>query len=61
MPYTLFVYGTLKRKVPGGRHALLRGARYVGRAHMAGNLHHLGKYPGAIPEPGSDHRILGEL
>ncbi len=47
-PRHVFVYGTLRR---GGSNDLTRlqpPARYVGPARVAGNLYHLGAYPGLL-------------
>ena len=61
MPVTLFVYGTLKRNSPGGRHRLLRDARFVDVASMSGSLYDLGRYPGAIRAPKDRGRVFGEV
>ena len=61
VPAALFVYGTLRRTASGGRHPLLRSARLVGAATMAGRLFDLGRYPGAVRDPGDRRRIFGEL
>ena len=61
MSVPLFVYGTLKRRAPGRRHALLRDATYVTAASMGGMLYDLGEYPGVIRGPSSRSRVFGEL
>ncbi|MGH7718543.1 MAG: gamma-glutamylcyclotransferase family protein [Gemmatimonadaceae bacterium] len=60
MPVPLFVYGTLKRSASGGRHRLLRSARFVDVASMSGSLYDLGSYPGAVRQK-SGGRVFGEL
>lgn len=50
----LFVYGSLKRG--GSNHPWLEGARWLGRARLAGHrLHNLGDYPMAVPGRGVVH------
>jgi gamma-glutamylcyclotransferase (GGCT)/AIG2-like uncharacterized protein YtfP len=61
MSVPLFVYGTLKRRTPSRRHALLDDARYVTSASMGGVLYDLGEYPGVVRGPSSRGRVFGEL
>ena len=57
-PGALFTYGTLMRGLP--LHRLLVGrARFVGEGTVAARLIDLGRYPGALPDPGG--RVRGEL
>jgi len=69
-PSRLFVYGTLMSEGGGPAHRLLSGrATYLGRARVAGRLHDLGAYPGAVPveieveasSEGSVPAVRGEL
>jgi gamma-glutamylcyclotransferase (GGCT)/AIG2-like uncharacterized protein YtfP len=54
----LFTYGTLMRGLP--LHELLSGhARFVGEGEVAARLIDLGRYPGAVPDPGA--RVRGEV
>jgi gamma-glutamylcyclotransferase (GGCT)/AIG2-like uncharacterized protein YtfP len=58
----LFVYGSLRRDAPGGRHDLLAGrARYLEAARIRGRLYDLGSYPGLVRAPGRDDWVRGEL
>ena len=59
-PVSLFVYGTLKRGARGRRHPLLRHARLVSPASIAGDLYDLGAYPGVV-RGSARRRVLGEL
>ena len=63
MPHTVFVYGTLKRGFPN--HALMQGATFLGEARSVEAYPMIvqGRHfsPVMIPEPGSGHRIVGEL
>ena len=61
MPVPLFVYGTLKRRGGRRRHDLLRGARFVAPASMAGELYDLGEYPGVVRNSSTRRRVFGEL
>jgi gamma-glutamylcyclotransferase (GGCT)/AIG2-like uncharacterized protein YtfP len=61
MPVSLFVYGTLKRNSPRKRHRLLRDARFVDVASMAGRLYDLGRYPGMVRERNNRGRVFGEV
>ena len=58
----LFVYGTLLR---GSKNKFARmledGARFVGRARVAGRLYDLGEYPGAVPSDQADCWVEGEV
>ncbi len=60
---TIFVYGTLKRGFPN--HGLMLGARYIGDALTVERYPMVvqGKTfsPVIMPEPGTGHRIMGEL
>ena len=57
----LFVYGTLRRG--GERHCLLerRGAVYVGKGSVAGELYDLGAYLGALKSKSESARVVGEV
>lgn len=62
MKGALFVYGTLRKKVGGGRPELLgRGARFVGRARARGRLYSLGAFPAFVPSSEATGRVLGDL
>ena len=55
----LFVYGTLQRGRPLHRELVGLQAEFLGSASMAGQLYHLGPYPGALDT--GDQMIPGEL
>lgn len=58
----LFVYGSLRRDAPAGRHDLLEGrARYLEAGRVRGRLYDLGSYPGLVRAPGRDEWVRGEL
>ena len=61
MPVPLFVYGSLKRDAPAKRHRLLRDARFLNVASMAGTLYDLGRYPGVVRDSRRRGRVFGEL
>jgi gamma-glutamylcyclotransferase (GGCT)/AIG2-like uncharacterized protein YtfP len=58
----LFVYGTL---LSGAGHAmgarLLREARLIGDASIAGQLYSLGRYPGLVETAGNEDGVHGEV
>ncbi len=62
MPIHLFVYGTLRR---ASRHPMARrlGAqgRLIGEGEAQGVLYDLGAYPGALFDPASAQRVVGEV
>ena len=61
--HSIFVYGTLKRGFPN--HGLMDGARFIGEAMTVERYPMVvqGRHfsPVIMPEPGSGHRIVGEL
>lgn len=61
--HIIFVYGTLKRGFPN--HSLLQGARYVSQGRTVERYPMIvqGQFysPVIMPEPGTGHRIAGEL
>lgn len=58
----LFVYGSLRRDVPGGRAELLGDdAEFLGPGSVRGRLLDLGAYPGLVPAVTRDERVRGEL
>ena len=58
----LFVYGSLRRDVPGGRSDLLGDdAEFLGAGRVRGRLFDLGAYPGLVPAVTRAERVLGEL
>ncbi|MEK7403270.1 MAG: gamma-glutamylcyclotransferase family protein [Gemmatimonadota bacterium] len=59
MPTPLFVYGTLTSL--GSKHHLLKSARAVGHATIAGRLFDLGRYPGVVRDSSRGRRVFGEL
>lgn len=59
-PELLFVYGTLKRRVGGELHRLLRGrAVFVATATFAGRLFLVDGYPGVLADAAGE--VSGEL
>lgn len=63
MPHAIFVYGTLKRGFPN--HGLMQGARFIAEALTAEHYPMVVQgqtySPVIFPEPGTGHRIVGEL
>ena len=63
MPHLVFVYGTLKRGFPN--HHVMQAGTFLGEARtlerypMIVQGHHFS--PVMLPEPGSGHRIIGEI
>lgn len=58
----LFVYGSLRRDVPGGRSELLGdAAEFLGPGRIRGRLLDLGAYPGLVAAVTRDERVRGEL
>jgi gamma-glutamylcyclotransferase (GGCT)/AIG2-like uncharacterized protein YtfP len=59
----LFVYGTLMRGFPSLKDWRTKaGAKYVGRARIAGKLYDLGQYPGLLPAGNHTRQyVAGEL
>ncbi|MGB7264938.1 MAG: gamma-glutamylcyclotransferase family protein [Terracidiphilus sp.] len=58
----LFVYGTLlPGRVPRKIAPLAAKLRPVGEGFVRGVLYDLGRYPGAVPDPESKHRIAGTV
>lgn len=58
----LFVYGSLRGDVPGGRSELLGdAAELLGTGRVRGRLLDLGAYPGLVPAVMRDERVRGEL
>lgn len=57
---TIFVYGSLRRDASGASHPLLRDARFVASATVAGTLYQVDWYPGLVPDA-DDGEVLGEL
>jgi gamma-glutamylcyclotransferase (GGCT)/AIG2-like uncharacterized protein YtfP len=58
LPFTrhVFVYGTLRKGEERDINRLQPAPRWVGRAHVAGVMHHLGNYPGLVlGAPGTVH------
>ncbi len=61
-PRHLFVYGTLKRGSRSPYAGLLRArAQFVGEGSIAGQLFHLGRFPGAVFAEGCASRVYGEV
>lgn len=58
-----FFYGTLMRPrlAPGPLAQALRDATPRGTGRVPGRLFHLGGYPGGVPDPAADTRIVGEV
>jgi gamma-glutamylcyclotransferase (GGCT)/AIG2-like uncharacterized protein YtfP len=61
-PGHLFVYGTLMR-ASRSRYAKLLAARatFAGEASTPGRLYSLGRYPGAVFDPGRAAKVHGEV
>lgn len=58
--HLVFVYGTLRRGALRSMPDLFPGAKFVGRANVAGTLYDLGPHPGLLlDEPTSS--VVGEL
>lgn len=58
----LFVYGSLRRDVPGGRPELLgAGAQFLGHGRVRGRLLDLGAYPGLVAPVTRNDQVRGEL
>ena len=58
----LFVYGSLRRDVPGGRQDLLAAvAGFRGHGRVRGRLLDLGDYPGLVATVRRDEWVRGEL
>lgn len=58
----LFVYGSLRRDVPGGRQDLLAAAAlFRGHGRVRGRLLDLGEYPGLVASVRRDEWVRGEL
>jgi acetylornithine aminotransferase/acetylornithine/N-succinyldiaminopimelate aminotransferase len=58
----LFVYGTLRHEIsPAELKELLGVVRSVSKGSVPGKLYDLGDYPGAILDPNSESRIIGEV
>jgi gamma-glutamylcyclotransferase (GGCT)/AIG2-like uncharacterized protein YtfP len=61
-PRHLFVYGTLMRGSRSPYARLLQArATFTGEAALPGRLYHLGRYPGAVFDPGSAAQVHGEV
>ena len=48
VPRHVFVYGTLRKGEQRDINRLRPAPKWVGRAQVAGTLHHLGSYPGLV-------------
>jgi gamma-glutamylcyclotransferase (GGCT)/AIG2-like uncharacterized protein YtfP len=58
----LFVYGTLRRRCRHPMAAWLAGrATFLGEAMTPGQLHDLGRFPGAIPATAEGDWLYGDL
>jgi gamma-glutamylcyclotransferase (GGCT)/AIG2-like uncharacterized protein YtfP len=58
----LFVYGTLRRNTRSEvNRQLERLAKFVGDAVFQGRLFLVADYPGAVPSPHAEDRVLGEV
>lgn len=58
----LFVYGSLRRDAPRGRHDLLAGhAEFIGPGRVRGRLYDLGDFPGLVAAVTRDEWVRGEL
>lgn len=55
----VFVYGTLRKGEERDINRLRPAPRWVGRAQVAGVMHHLGSYPGLVL--GGAARVQGEV
>ncbi len=58
-PLHVFVYGTLRRGEDNDITRLEPEPRFVGKAVIAGTMHHLGAYPGVVL--GGAGRVMGEV
>jgi gamma-glutamylcyclotransferase (GGCT)/AIG2-like uncharacterized protein YtfP len=62
MPDHLFVYGTLRGESSHPMANRLRvGAKHVGRGSARGSLYDFGDYPGAVFDPGTKYRVIGDV
>ena len=58
----LFVCGTLRPALASGEmKGLVDGLSNLGEGMLPGCLYDLGEYPGAVPDPRSESRIVGEV
>jgi len=58
----MFVYGSLRRGVPGSRHALIGGlARYLGLGRTRGRLYRVGDYPALVTVDSDTAWVRGEI
>ncbi|MBM3847363.1 MAG: gamma-glutamylcyclotransferase [Verrucomicrobia bacterium] len=57
----VFIYGSLLPNVEGTRHRLLGPSRFVCSARVRGRLFLMWQYPGAVPAPGVDRWVRGEV
>lgn len=58
----LFVYGTLRRSIPGSRFYLIADrVEFVDFAWVYGRLYALGDYPGLVRSPSFRSRVRGEI
>jgi gamma-glutamylcyclotransferase (GGCT)/AIG2-like uncharacterized protein YtfP len=55
----VFVYGTLRKGEERDINRLQPAPQWVGRAHVAGVMHHLGRYPGLVL--GAPGKVHGEV
>lgn len=62
MPDFLFVYGTLRK---GSAHPMAErlalAGKYVGPAHVLGDLYDLGWHLGLVPSQATANRVLGDV
>jgi gamma-glutamylcyclotransferase (GGCT)/AIG2-like uncharacterized protein YtfP len=56
----VFVYGTLRRGGANDINRLRPAPQWVGYAQLAGDMYHLGAYPGVVLRP-AGARIVGEI
>jgi gamma-glutamylcyclotransferase (GGCT)/AIG2-like uncharacterized protein YtfP len=62
MPDHLFVYGTLRAESGHPMARRLRvGAKHVGCGSAPGALYDFGDYPGAVIDPESRYRVIGDV